>query len=305
MYSIRATLQRRAYKHRVVNAIEFMIKDAFISAEKKAIIPGKNGTLKRLSECIDDPEAYTKLNDSIFHMILVSTDDALDEARKILQRIERRQLYRCVGQTVSLKVEIEKEDIPTTKEEIFLYIQKKPGNLLKKTDIEVDLVVIDYGHNTDDPFKTIRFYNKNDLLKACHLDINRVSLMMPNVFSEKFVRLYCKTLDAKCLEVATVSFKEWCSEHKPRLQLQQLEANDEDDQPEASDGGDQLEGPNKKRREDWYREQSGSSEVPPEVSGSHQAGGSLIKSEANFGGHKPEERLRPKKRKLGKKAHNK
>ncbi|VDI38410.1 Hypothetical predicted protein, partial [Mytilus galloprovincialis] len=108
MYLIRATLQRRAYKHRVVNAIEFMIKDALVSAGTTITIPGENGKPRSLSKCIDDCEAYTKLNDSIFNMIILSTDDALDEARKILQRIERRQLYRCVGETVSLEADMKK-----------------------------------------------------------------------------------------------------------------------------------------------------------------------------------------------------
>lgn len=55
--------------------------------------------LVTLSKCIDDPVAYTNLNDSIFHVILMSTDKELAKSREILQRIERRQLYKCVGET--------------------------------------------------------------------------------------------------------------------------------------------------------------------------------------------------------------
>lgn len=42
--------------------------------------------------------------------------------------------------------------------------------------------------------------------------------MVPDIFSEKFVRLYCKKPDAKCLDVATESFKKWCAEKKIPLQ---------------------------------------------------------------------------------------
>ena len=59
--------------------------------------------LVRISECIDDPVAYTHLNDSIFHLILLSQDEDLAESRKILQRIERRELYKCVGETIPTK----------------------------------------------------------------------------------------------------------------------------------------------------------------------------------------------------------
>ena len=57
----------------------------------------------RISECIDDPVAYTHLNDSIFHLILLSQDKDLAKSKNILERIERRDLYKCVGQTTPKK----------------------------------------------------------------------------------------------------------------------------------------------------------------------------------------------------------
>jgi hypothetical protein len=63
-----------------------------------------------ISGCIDDPVAYTRLHDSIFNLILLSQDADLAESRKILQKIERRELYKCVGETTPMegktKVEI-------------------------------------------------------------------------------------------------------------------------------------------------------------------------------------------------------
>jgi len=53
----------------------------------------------KLSETIDDMVAYTRVNDSILLTILNSTDPQLDEARQILENIERRRLYRFIGQT--------------------------------------------------------------------------------------------------------------------------------------------------------------------------------------------------------------
>ena len=49
------------------------------------------------SECIDNMSEYTKLTDNIYHRILYSTKDRLAEARKILERIETRNLYTFVG----------------------------------------------------------------------------------------------------------------------------------------------------------------------------------------------------------------
>jgi hypothetical protein len=55
--------------------------------------------LCKMSECIDDMCAYTKLIDNIYHRVLHSTEPELREAREILEKIEHRQLYKCIGQT--------------------------------------------------------------------------------------------------------------------------------------------------------------------------------------------------------------
>ena len=53
-----------------------------------------------MSEAIDkdDMEAYTKLTDNVFQQILYSSEPELEPARAILQMIQKRQLYKCIGQ---------------------------------------------------------------------------------------------------------------------------------------------------------------------------------------------------------------
>jgi len=53
----------------------------------------------KLSETINDMAAYTKVNDSVYLNILHSSEPELQEARMILEKIERRRLYRFIGQT--------------------------------------------------------------------------------------------------------------------------------------------------------------------------------------------------------------
>lgn len=55
--------------------------------------------MRKLSETVDDMEAYQKLTDFIVEQILWSTDDKLKESREILMRVQRRQLFKCVGKT--------------------------------------------------------------------------------------------------------------------------------------------------------------------------------------------------------------
>jgi len=53
----------------------------------------------KLSETIGDMVAYTKVNDSVFLRILHSTEPELEKARKILENVDHRRLYRFIGQT--------------------------------------------------------------------------------------------------------------------------------------------------------------------------------------------------------------
>lgn len=52
----------------------------------------------KMSEAAEHMVAYTKLNDNVYHQILQSTDDNLKPAREILEKIERRELPRFLGQ---------------------------------------------------------------------------------------------------------------------------------------------------------------------------------------------------------------
>lgn len=49
-------------------------------------------------------DAYTNLTDSVFHLILMSEIDNehMKRAQKILNNIQRRRLYKCVGVSVPI-----------------------------------------------------------------------------------------------------------------------------------------------------------------------------------------------------------
>ena len=208
MFQIRFALHKKAYQHRVCNAIENMITDAFIHADKKKIIPGKDGKLHTISECINDLVAYTHLNDSIIHLIMWSQDADLAESRKILQKIERRELYKCVGETTPMKGKT-KDDKKKIKEEIMHFLPETSHDQLTEDDLDVDLVYLDYGMGTENPIDSVRFYNKNDVTKAIKLNRNDVSLLLPVVFAEQLIRLYCKKTDEKSLKLAKDCFQKW------------------------------------------------------------------------------------------------
>ncbi|VDI26785.1 Hypothetical predicted protein [Mytilus galloprovincialis] len=212
MFQIRATLHRRAYQHRVSNAVQAMIVDALIIADKTKLIPKNDRSLISISDCIDYPEAYTRLSDSIFHVILMSIDKQLAEARAILQRVLRRKLYRCVGET-NPKQTTSKDQIKELRTKIMTYIIGKSGGKLTKTDLYVDTVCLDYGSDTENPINNVCFYSKNNVDKAIYINQEKVSVMLPNVFAEHIIRLFYKNTDSEGSRNASSYFHQWCEEH--------------------------------------------------------------------------------------------
>ena len=61
----------------------------------------------KLSDAVNDMEAYTQLDDTVYHRILhyvaddKDTEDArkdMEEAREILENVQSRRLYKLIGE---------------------------------------------------------------------------------------------------------------------------------------------------------------------------------------------------------------
>lgn len=76
-----------------------MLIDALEKAAPYLEFPTRQGTTCRLSEAIEDPVAYCTVKDSIIDMIALSSDSRLGPAKAILARLQKRQMYKCVGRT--------------------------------------------------------------------------------------------------------------------------------------------------------------------------------------------------------------
>uniref|UniRef100_A0A3B4EUB0 HD domain-containing protein n=1 Tax=Pundamilia nyererei TaxID=303518 RepID=A0A3B4EUB0_9CICH len=200
MYDIfhtRHSIHRRACQHKIKMAVEIMIKDALLLADKDPYIQieisNGNGTSKKvpLSKAKDKMEAYMKLTDQVIERILNSSSDSLKEAREILHRVMTRDLYRCVGQatvcsyvfmyvpvlqemTESLKKLV--KDIPEGGEDEFVIIN----------------VTLDYGMEDNDPISKAFFYRKDKPDKAIPISKSKVSKLLPEHFSDEILRVYWK-----------------------------------------------------------------------------------------------------------------
>ncbi|PKK18714.1 SAM domain and HD domain 1, partial [Columba livia] len=210
MFNTRHLLHRRAYQHKVGNVIEIMITEAFQKADKYWKIEGSGGRLYQISTAMEDMEAYTKLTDNIYLEILHSTSPELEEAREILHKIQRRELYKFLGETrpeskdVSKNNEL-KESFAKSKPKV-----NPPDVEIKAEDIIVDVINMDYGMKDQNPIDKVRFFCKGRSYKTITINEDQVSRILPKTFSEQVIRVYCRNQDPDVFLAAKQYFVQWC-----------------------------------------------------------------------------------------------
>ncbi|MBN3294268.1 SAMH1 triphosphohydrolase, partial [Polypterus senegalus] len=129
-----------------------------------------------LSSSINDMEHYQTLTDNVYYEILFykGEENDMKKAKEILQRIEKRQLYKMVTEV----------------------LLDQDGTTFK----------IDCGKGMEDPIKDAGFYNLENPNVAVQIDRNQVSRMLPATFCEEVLRVYYKGKD---LDTAKKIVKEW------------------------------------------------------------------------------------------------
>ncbi|XP_067651408.1 deoxynucleoside triphosphate triphosphohydrolase SAMHD1-like [Haliotis asinina] len=218
MFHTRSSLHRRAYQHRGNKIVEAMLVEALVKADDHIKIPGKNGSLLKMSECINDMAAYTLLTDHVLHQVMISTTPELQESRNIINNIMSRKLYKCVGQSQpSAGRVISGDDIPLIKSQLIESMtddDKESEVTLDIDDVIVHLVYLDYGMKDKNPIENVRFYNKSDPNRAVEVRKSEVSQMLPEKFAEQMILIYCKDPQQKAkLGIAARCFENWCSKH--------------------------------------------------------------------------------------------
>ncbi|XP_071817032.1 deoxynucleoside triphosphate triphosphohydrolase SAMHD1-like isoform X3 [Apostichopus japonicus] len=247
MFHSRYSLHLRACNHRVNKILEAMIVEALKEANDYLLFPGKDGKKKKMSESIDDMEAYSKLNDHIMWKILCTTKDKFKKSRDLINRILTRDLFVCVGQTQLKKKDsqlfyikdedtekgifeklseetkktIKQSDIivhgsqlfnikeEDAEQEIFEKLSEEAKKTIKQSDIIVHIAKFNYGMGEKDPVEHVKFYSKCDLNKSVRIsEIRQDSMALPREFSERFLRVCVKQRDTEVW--VREAFQKWC-----------------------------------------------------------------------------------------------
>ncbi|XP_063858631.1 deoxynucleoside triphosphate triphosphohydrolase SAMHD1-like isoform X7 [Scylla paramamosain] len=189
MFHARRVLHRTAYKHRVVQIIDNMVRYP-------------------LADVCDDMMAYCNLTDGVLHQILLDEGDHPDllHAKKILTSIFRRQLYLCVGHTRPSNFATTFKNI---KEALERNIPK--DSTLTPQDLVITQVELNYGMDDQNPVEMVYFYNKNSPMKTRKIK-KEESILVPERFQEKIFRVLCRSNKEDKFKHAQVTLMAACQE---------------------------------------------------------------------------------------------
>ncbi|CAH2080018.1 unnamed protein product [Thlaspi arvense] len=175
LFSTRADLYRTVYTHPKVKAIELMIVDAMVKANDYLGI----------SCNIDDPSEYLKLDDTILKTIEIAPDPELAEAKELILRVRRRQLYQFCNEYAVPKDNIEHFKSVTAQD--IICSQKHTSLTLKEEDIAVTNVKIDLARGRENPLECINFFKDYESEEKFVIPDERVSHLLPTTYQDMIV----------------------------------------------------------------------------------------------------------------------
>jgi hypothetical protein len=194
--------------------VEMLLISVLAHADKSLIFSDVKGKKVPLSKCVDDMHVFMQLDDEILTLIKHVTEDPnIEPAKRILERIERREFYNYIGCTPRKEeppLKWEKQDYADACKEIFNKCQfsTKISNDILKMHM-VDLVWGNQGH---DPIHNLWCYTKEFPDKPIRVTREQISPLISDKFYGQEIRLYCDSRNEEICQRVRRSFKQWCIE---------------------------------------------------------------------------------------------
>ncbi|CAM8973543.1 unnamed protein product [Rhodiola kirilowii] len=179
LFATRADLHRTVYVHAKVKAIELMVVDALLQA---------NDYLQISSYALE-PSEYWKLDDTIIKTIETAPDQDLKNARDLILRIRRRDLYQFCNEYAVPIEQLENFKDVTAQD---IVCSQKGGVAIKEEDVAVSNTKIDLTRGKHNPLESIKFFKDLESNEKFTIPNNRISHLLPAFYEDKIVRVYSK-----------------------------------------------------------------------------------------------------------------
>lgn len=228
LFHTRASLHQRVYQHKTEAPIKDMLAEALEQVDKKF----------RISESIGDMALYTKLTDNITSEISKSdkSDDDIEKAKDLLEKIEKRDLYKFCGETylpkprspddINKKIDDSLSSIspPMSAEKIReakdLLLKIQPDGDIKQEikkylspkNPDQNFISITHVGRKEDPIESVNFFNKSgEIIK---FPKEQLQQMRPASMTQqaRVVRVYAKSHEDA--DEVKKRFRKFCEEKK-------------------------------------------------------------------------------------------
>lgn len=178
LFRQRYTMHKQIYNHKIGKSIEYMISDVLYYADP----------ILKISDTINHPRDFLNTTDNIVYLIKYMNDNKLNKSKEIIKRIEKRDLYKYVTEYI----------VPDTLVNVIPKIKKIDISSNTNVNINLDDIIIydnriNYNLNNQNPVDNVYFYNNQDMTTKFHKSKEDISLLLPNIFEERIIRIYSKT----------------------------------------------------------------------------------------------------------------
>lgn len=209
MFHSRFSLHYLAYQHRICHSVEYMIRDVLT-----AIDP-----YMKVSEWANDVERYHLLTDGLFDTIKQDRDIRSDEARDLLERLDRRELYPMVCEFLVDTENYQRLHDLTAAEVANCQSDNTSAKLqLHPDDIIVHKSYINYGKGAQNPVSFVKFYKKDYSHQNFSMTKNEISSVLPSNFQEYIVRVFLRG-DIQKLPTAKKAARKLCKRRHLQAKL--------------------------------------------------------------------------------------
>ncbi|KAI8819923.1 uncharacterized protein EV422DRAFT_488428, partial [Fimicolochytrium jonesii] len=180
LFHRRFCLFKMVYTHRVGKAVEYMLCEALLAADKYLGI----------SSSVDDMSRYIHMTDAIIREIERSTVPELAKSREIIHRLRIRELYRYVDQSIVPPEGYEGYKREVTPEAIVRF--QEPGDDLTEDDVIIEWLKLGYAMQDQNPVDAVKFYNKWQPTQSFHIGREQISSFLPTNFQEITLRVFTR-----------------------------------------------------------------------------------------------------------------
>ena len=193
-YNSKYTITTKYYNHRVSTAVELMITDVYKLIDQ----------VSPIIDNIENNDKFIYFFDSFIQNIKHTDKDNpyINKAKSILNNIDTRNLYTCIGDYYLSHNESEQNIDNFNKFDAKVLIENKNilDEELNPDEIRIKKDIICLGLGNNDPFNDLLFYD-NDY-NTVKIKAEDVSKLLPNRFKSKVIRVYLTSKDKQKIKAA-------------------------------------------------------------------------------------------------------